>query len=72
MRFVGRLVSSASPASPASATGAAATSAMICPPGTSTLPVMAMSATMHWPAWLPFWFWSRARPQAMVAGLAVA
>ncbi len=47
------------------APGAGSISAMIWPPGTSMLPVMAISASTQWPAWLPFWFWSNARPQAM-------
>ena len=36
------------------------------------MPVMAMRASTQWAAWLPFWFWSKARPQAMEAGLALA
>lgn len=65
--------SAAACASASSSTpGAGSISAMIWPPGTSMLPQMAISASTQWAAWLPFWFWSNARPQAMDAGFAAA
>ena len=47
-------------------------SATMLPPGTSRLPHMQIMASTHWPACMPLVFWSKARPQAMDAGWALA